>query len=88
MVDHLKRLLKHVEEEESDGESENGDGKAKKGSNAPPLVSIGSVVGGLSAQKQKRIVDRGCDILVATPGRLWDLIKSVSGRPPFEASRG
>ncbi|KAK4688530.1 ATP-dependent RNA helicase DDX24/MAK5, partial [Tremellales sp. Uapishka_1] len=40
----------------------------------PPRISIGSVIGGLSAQKQKRIVERGCDILVATPGRLWDLM--------------
>ena len=38
---------------------------------------MGSVVGGLSAQKQKRIVERGCDILVATPGRLWDLMQGV-----------
>ena len=43
-----------------------------------PRISIGSVVGGLSAHKQKRIVERGADVLVATPGRLWDLIKSVS----------
>ncbi|ORX35309.1 P-loop containing nucleoside triphosphate hydrolase protein [Kockovaella imperatae] len=42
----------------------------------PPRISVGSVVGGLSAQKQKRIVERGCDILVATPGRLWDLIQA------------
>jgi superfamily II DNA/RNA helicase len=52
--------------------------KAKSAAKGPPRVSIGSVVGGLSALKQKRIVDRGADILVATPGRLWDLIKSVS----------
>lgn len=88
MVDHLKRLLKHVEEQSEAEEGENGDAKAKKGSNGPPLVSIGSVVGGLSAQKQKRIVDRGCDILVATPGRLWDLIKSVSGSPRNKVIRG
>ncbi len=46
---------------------------AEKGK--PPRVSVGSVVGGLSAQKQARIVDRGADVLVATPGRLWDLLK-------------
>ena len=31
----------------------------------------------MNAHKQKRILDRGCDVLVATPGRLWDLIKTV-----------
>ncbi|KAJ9128189.1 hypothetical protein QFC24_000481 [Naganishia onofrii] len=44
----------------------------------PPLVSIASIVGGLSVQKQKRLLARGCDILVATPGRLWDLGKEDS----------
>ncbi|KAJ9109741.1 hypothetical protein QFC19_001971 [Naganishia cerealis] len=44
----------------------------------PPLVSIASIVGGLSVQKQKRLLARGCDILVATPGRLWDLCKEDS----------
>jgi len=61
-VDHLNKVVAVAVE-------------AKKG---PPRISIGSVVGGLSAQKQKRIVERGCDILVATPGRLWDLMKSAS----------
>ncbi|CAK9785334.1 DEAD-domain-containing protein, partial [Cutaneotrichosporon oleaginosum] len=41
----------------------------------PPRVSVGSVIGGLSAHKQARIVERGADVLVATPGRLWDLLK-------------
>jgi ATP-dependent RNA helicase DDX24/MAK5 len=62
VVDHLNKVVAQAVE-------------PKKG---PPRISIGSVVGGLSAQKQKRIVERGCDILVATPGRLWDLMKSVS----------
>lgn len=61
--------------------SSKGKGKGKAVANisgaGPPRISIGSVIGGLSAQKQKRIVDRGCDILVATPGRLWDLMKTV-----------
>ncbi|KAL7420114.1 ATP-dependent RNA helicase [Cryptotrichosporon argae] len=42
----------------------------------PPRISVGAVVGGLSAQKQRRVLDRGCDVLVATPGRLWDLLKA------------
>lgn len=50
---------------------------AEKGK--PPRVSVGSVVGGLSAQKQARIVERGADVLVATPGRLWDLLKTNDG---------
>ena len=43
----------------------------------PPRVSIGTIVGGMSAQKQRRILDRGVDILVATPGRLWDIMEEV-----------
>ena len=64
VVEHLQAIVKHA--------------APAKGSNAPPRISIGSVVGGLSAQKQQRIVERGCDILIATPGRLWDLIQAVS----------
>jgi ATP-dependent RNA helicase DDX24/MAK5 len=71
VVEHLQRLLKHITPDSDSNE-------AIGGKKRPPRVSIGSVVGGLSAQKQKRIVERGCDVLVATPGRLWDLIKSVS----------
>jgi ATP-dependent RNA helicase DDX24/MAK5 len=44
----------------------------------PPLVSIAAIVGGMSTQKQRRILDRGVDILVATPGRLWDILEDVS----------
>ncbi|KAJ7598923.1 ATP-dependent RNA helicase [Mycena floridula] len=43
-------------------------------SRKPPAVSVAAIVGGMSAQKQRRILDRGVDVLVATPGRLWDLI--------------
>jgi ATP-dependent RNA helicase DDX24/MAK5 len=43
----------------------------------PPLVSVAAVVGGMSAQKQRRILDRGVDVLVATPGRLWDILQEV-----------
>ncbi|KAJ6627886.1 P-loop containing nucleoside triphosphate hydrolase protein [Mycena sp. CBHHK59/15] len=41
----------------------------------PPLVSVAAIVGGMSAQKQRRILDRGVDVLVATPGRLWDIME-------------
>ncbi|KAJ7439358.1 ATP-dependent RNA helicase [Mycena latifolia] len=42
---------------------------------SPPLVSVAAIVGGMSAQKQRRILDRGVDVLVATPGRLWDIME-------------
>ena len=44
----------------------------------PPLVSVTAIVGGMSAQKQRRILDRGVDVLVATPGRLWDILQEVN----------
>lgn len=44
---------------------------------SPPHVSVASIVGGMSAQKQRRILDRGVDVLVATPGRLWDIMQDV-----------
>lgn len=43
----------------------------------PPLVSVAAIVGGISPHKQKRILSRGVDVLVATPGRLWDIIQEV-----------
>ncbi|KAG6868135.1 hypothetical protein C0993_007258 [Termitomyces sp. T159_Od127] len=42
---------------------------------SPPHVSVAAIVGGMSAQKQRRILDRGVDVLVATPGRLWDIMQ-------------
>ena len=50
---------------------------APTGPKAPPLVSVAAIVGGMSAQKQRRILDRGVDVLIATPGRLWDIIEQV-----------
>jgi ATP-dependent RNA helicase DDX24/MAK5 len=44
---------------------------------APPPVSVAAIVGGMSAQKQRRILERGVDVLVATPGRLWDILEGV-----------
>ncbi|KAI5122092.1 hypothetical protein M0805_002214 [Coniferiporia weirii] len=51
-----------------------GDGEPSK-AKGPPRVSIAAVVGGMAAQKQRRVLERGLDVLVATPGRLWDLIE-------------
>ncbi|KAI0074447.1 DEAD-domain-containing protein [Panus rudis PR-1116 ss-1] len=42
---------------------------------APPPISVAAIVGGMSAHKQRRILDRGVDVLVATPGRLWDILQ-------------
>jgi ATP-dependent RNA helicase DDX24/MAK5 len=43
----------------------------------PPPVSVATIVGGMSTQKQERILGRGVDVLVATPGRLWDILEGV-----------
>lgn len=40
-------------------------------------LNIAAVVGGMAVQKQRRIIERGVDIIVATPGRLWELIQEV-----------
>ncbi|CAE6493815.1 unnamed protein product [Rhizoctonia solani] len=39
-----------------------------------PRVSVAAIIGGLSLQKQRRVIERGADIIVATPGRLWDVL--------------
>jgi ATP-dependent RNA helicase DDX24/MAK5 len=38
-------------------------------------VSVAAIVGGMSTQKQRRVLERGVDVLVATPGRLWDILE-------------
>ena len=54
-----------------------GNEKGPPMSRAPPPVSIAAIVGGMSTQKQARILERGVDVLVATPGRLWDILEGV-----------
>jgi len=39
---------------------------------------IVAVVGGMAPQKQQRLLRKCPEIIVATPGRLWDLISEVS----------
>ena len=39
---------------------------------------IVAVVGGMAPQKQQRLLRKHPEIIVATPGRLWDLISEVS----------
>lgn len=41
-----------------------------------PHIRVASLVGGLSPVKQMRILNRRPDILVCTPGRLWEIISS------------
>ncbi|KAI6124483.1 ATP-dependent RNA helicase, partial [Pisolithus croceorrhizus] len=40
-----------------------------------PLVSVAVLVGGMSVQRQRRVLDRTVDVIVATPGRLWDILE-------------
>ena len=48
-------------------------------SNAPNIdARIASLTGGLSIHKQQRLLSNA-DIVVATPGRLWELISSIPG---------
>ncbi|KAK4058750.1 ATP-dependent RNA helicase [Microbotryomycetes sp. JL221] len=37
-------------------------------------VNVVALTGGMSIEKQKRQLSKGADVIVATPGRLWDLI--------------
>ncbi|KAK7865654.1 hypothetical protein R5R35_006911 [Gryllus longicercus] len=39
-------------------------------------IKIAVVVGGLASQKQERLLKKRPEIVVATPGRLWELIES------------
>jgi ATP-dependent RNA helicase DDX24/MAK5 len=54
-----------------------GNEKGSSMPRAPPPVSVAAIVGGMSAHKQGRILERGVDVLVATPGRLWDILEGV-----------
>lgn len=38
-------------------------------------INIAAIVGGLSSEKQERMLRKGPEIVVATPGRLWELIQ-------------
>ncbi|KAJ7108563.1 ATP-dependent RNA helicase MAK5 [Mycena epipterygia] len=76
---HLNACLNAVEPID-ETKSKKSKGKATQGEKtaevrSPPLVSVAAIVGGMSSQKQRRILDRGVDVLVATPGRLWDIME-------------
>jgi ATP-dependent RNA helicase DDX24/MAK5 len=38
-------------------------------------ITIAAIVGGMSSEKQERILKKGPEIVVATPGRLWELVQ-------------
>ena len=48
-------------------------------------IKVVAVVGGMAAQKQLRLLSYGPDIVVATPGRLWDLIQE--GNPHLSQAK-
>jgi ATP-dependent RNA helicase DDX24/MAK5 len=87
---HLNAYLNYVESNELEPKTTRegkGKGRAKESKShettasnlqkGPPHVSVAAIVGGMSTQKQRRILDRGVDVLVATPGRLWDIMEEV-----------
>ncbi len=39
-------------------------------------LRIGVVYGGTGTQEQKKLIEKGLDILIGTPGRLWDFYKN------------
>lgn len=47
-----------------------------KGTRAP--VTLLAITGGMSVQKQRRQLDQGANIVVGTPGRVWDLVSQDS----------
>ncbi|KAG9028583.1 ATP-dependent RNA helicase [Tulasnella sp. JGI-2019a] len=62
VADHLKAIVSHLSPTD------------EKGKGKPPIVSVGVVIGGIDSHKQKRIIKRGMDVMIATPGRLWDIM--------------
>jgi ATP-dependent RNA helicase DDX24/MAK5 len=44
---------------------------------APIGFRVAAVVGGLALPKQERLLARAPEVVVATPGRLWDLMRSA-----------
>lgn len=44
-----------------------------------PDFKVVTLTGGLSLQKQQRLLDQGVDVIVATPGRLWEVVSEGIG---------
>lgn len=58
--------------------------EAQVKAHAAPRISVATIVGGMSMQKQERMLEKGADIIVATPGRLWEMLSGVGDIPePF-----
>ncbi|KAF8171500.1 ATP-dependent RNA helicase [Pholiota molesta] len=70
-----RELALQSEAEDPSQPSTSGSASVAPAKKLPPHVSIAAIVGGMSAQKQRRVIDRGVDVLVATPGRLWDILE-------------
>ena len=47
--------------------------------NIPIDFQVCCIVGGMAAQKQERLLKKGPEIVVATPGRFWELLEQVWG---------
>jgi ATP-dependent RNA helicase DDX24/MAK5 len=41
-------------------------------------IKIATLVGGMSSQKQERLLDSKPELVIATPGRFWDWVQMVS----------
>lgn len=39
-------------------------------------IKVAAVIGGIAAVKQERVLAQGPEIVVATPGRLWELMET------------
>ena len=90
---HLNACLNHHDIAAISGETpkkgkpkaiKKGNGKGPLMPRAPPAVSVAAIVGGMSTQKQRRILERGVDVLIATPGRLWDVLEGVRQAEPLD----
>jgi ATP-dependent RNA helicase DDX24/MAK5 len=84
---HLNACLNHhdiamISRENPKKGKQKGNEKGPSMPRAPPPVSVAAIVGGMSTQKQRRILERGVDVLVATPGRLWDVLEGVRQAEP------
>ena len=74
---HLNSLLTSIGHSKDPTLTDKDSAIQPKLKNLPPHVSVAAIVGGMSTQKQKRILNRGLDVIVATPGRLWDIMQDV-----------
>lgn len=44
-----------------------------------PEIRVGCVLGGMATEKQQRILNQHPHVLIATPGRLWELLQKNEG---------